>query len=187
VRAGEQEADVRLRLLGQHNVANALAAIAVGLEAGIPLESCAAALAMLEPGDKRGQTLVLHEATVINDCYNSNPEALKAMIQTLMSMPGQRHILVAGEMLELGREAEALHRSCGEAAAAAGVDIVLGVRGNAAYIVEGAKQAGAEAIFVETPEQAGAWLRRNLREKDVVLLKASRGVRLEHALDELKK
>ena len=187
VRAGEQEADVRLRLLGQHNVANALAAIAVGLEAGIPLESCAAALATLEPGDKRGQTLVLHEATVINDCYNSNPEALKAMIQTLMSMPGQRHILVAGEMLELGREAEALHRSCGEAAAAAGVDIVLGVRGNAAYIVEGAKQAGVEAIFVETPEQAGAWLLRNLREKDVVLLKASRGVRLEHALDELKK
>jgi UDP-N-acetylmuramoyl-tripeptide--D-alanyl-D-alanine ligase len=187
VRAGEQEADVRLRLLGQHNVANALAAIAVGLEAGIPLESCAAALARLEPGDKRGQMLILREATFINDCYNSNPEALKAMIQTLMSMPGQRHILVAGEMLELGREAEALHRSCGEAAAAAGVDIVLGVRGNAAYIVDGAKQAGVEAIFVETPEQAGAWLRRNLREKDVVLLKASRGVRLEHALDELKK
>jgi UDP-N-acetylmuramoyl-tripeptide--D-alanyl-D-alanine ligase len=187
VRAREQEADVRLRLLGQHNVANALAAIAVGLEAGIPLESCAAALATLEPGDKRGQTFVLRDATVINDCYNSNPEALKAMIQTLMSMPGHRHILVAGEMLELGREAEALHRNCGEAAAAAGVDIVLGVRGNAAYIVEGAKQAGAEAIFVETPEQAGAWLRRNLREKDVVLLKASRGVRLEHALDELKK
>jgi UDP-N-acetylmuramoyl-tripeptide--D-alanyl-D-alanine ligase len=187
VRAGEQEADVRLRLLGQHNVANALAAIAVGLEAGIPLDSCAAALATLEPGDKRGQTLVLRDATVINDCYNSNPEALKAMIQTLMSMPGQRHILIAGEMLELGREAEGLHRNCGEAAAAAGVDIVLGVRGSAAYIVEGAKQAGVEAIFVETPEQAGAWLRRNLREKDVVLLKASRGVRLEQALDELKK
>ena len=187
VHAGEQQADVQLRLLGQHNVANALAAIAVGLEAGIPLESCAAALATLEPGDKRGQTLVLHEATVINDCYNSNPEALKAMIQTLMSMPGERHILVAGEMLELGREAEVLHRSCGEAAAAAGVDIVLGVRGNAAYIVEGAKQAGVEAMFVETPEQAGAWLRRNLRERDVVLLKASRGVRLEHALDELRK
>src|SRR5580704_12562215 len=184
VHAAEQQANVQLRLLGQHNVANALAAIAVGLEAGIPLESCAAALATLEPGDKRGQTLVLHEATVINDCYNSNPEALKAMIQTLRSMPGERHILVAGEMLELGREAEVLHRSCGEAAAAAGVDIVLGVRGNAAYIVEGAKQAGVEAMFVETPEQVGAWLRRNLRERDVVLLKASRGVRLEHALDE---
>jgi len=90
-------------------------------------------------------------------------------------------------MLELGHESEALHKSCGEAAASAGVDIVLGVRGNAAHIVEGARQAGAEAIFVETPEQAGAWLRRNLRERDVVLLKASRGVRLERALDEMKK
>jgi UDP-N-acetylmuramoyl-tripeptide--D-alanyl-D-alanine ligase len=187
VRAGQHEADVQLHLLGQHNVSNALAAIAVGLEAGIPLDSCAAALATLEPGDKRGQTLAVREATIINDCYNSNPEALKAMIQTLMSMPGQRHILVAGEMLELGHESEALHKSCGEAAASAGVDIVLGVRGNAAHIVEGARQAGAEAIFVETPEQAGAWLRRNLRERDVVLLKASRGVRLERALDEMKK
>ena len=187
VRAGQHEADVQLHLLGQHNVSNALAAIAVGLEAGIPLDSCAAALATLEPGDKRGQTLAVREATIINDCYNSNPEALKAMIQTLMSMPGQRHILVAGEMLELGHESEALHKSCGEAAASAGVDIVLGVRGDAAHIVEGARQAGAEAIFVETPEQAGAWLRRNLRERDVVLLKASRGVRLERALDEMKK
>lgn len=186
VRTGEREAQVRLRLLGQHNVSNAMAAIAVGLEAGVPLEDCARALATLEPGDKRGQTLHVRGATIINDCYNSNPEALKAMIQTLMSMPGQRHILVAGEMLELGRETAALHASCGEAAAEAEVDIVLGVRGNAAHIAEAAKQGGAEALFMETPELAGAWLKRNLREKDVVLLKASRGVRLERALDELE-
>jgi UDP-N-acetylmuramoyl-tripeptide--D-alanyl-D-alanine ligase len=76
--------------------------------------------------------------------------------------------------------------SCGKAAASAGVDIVLGVRGNAAHIVEAAKLAGAEAIFVETPELAGAWLQRNLREKDVVLLKASRGVQLERALNALE-
>ena len=186
VGAGEREAEVHLRLLGQHNVANALAAIAVGLEAGVPLEDCADSLAMLEPGDKRGQMLHVQGATIINDCYNSNPEALKAMIRTLMSMPGQRHILVAGEMLELGREAASLHASSGEAAAAAGVDIVIGVRGNASHIVEAAKQAGVEAIFVETPELVGAWLKRNLREKDVVLLKASRGVRLERALDALE-
>lgn len=187
VRAGEHQAHVPLKLLGQHNVANALAAIAVGIEAGISLDDCAAALATLEPGDKRGQTLDVHGATIINDCYNSNPEALKAMIHTLMSMPGQRHILVAGEMLELGREAAALHKSCGEAAGSAGVDIVIGVRGNAAHIVEGAKQAGSEAIFLESPELVGAWLTRNLRADDVVLLKASRGVRLERALEGLEK
>ena len=108
------------------------------------------------------------------------------MIHTLMSIEGQRHILIAGEMLELGREAMTLHEACGETAASAGVDIVLGVRGDAVYIVEAAKRAGVEAIFVETPELAGAWLRRNLRERDAVLLKASRGVRLERALDELE-
>lgn len=187
VRAGKDQVQVCLRLLGQHNVANALAATAVGLEAGIPLRDCAAALAMLEPGDKRGQTLMIRGATIINDCYNSNPEALKTMIQTLMSIPGQRYILVAGEMLELGREAAVLHASCGDAAVAAGVDVVLGVRGNAVHIVETARQAGVEAMFVETPEQAGAWLNRNLRERDVVLLKASRGVRLERALDAVTK
>jgi UDP-N-acetylmuramoyl-tripeptide--D-alanyl-D-alanine ligase len=64
----------------------------------------------------------------------------------------------------------------------AGVDIVIGVRGEAVRIVEAAKQGGADAIFVETPELAGAWLTRNLRPDDVVLLKASRGVRLEKAL-----
>jgi len=186
IRAGRHEAMVCLRLLGQHNVANALAAIAVGLESGIPLETCAAALATLEAGDKRGQTLYSRGATIINDCYNSNPEALKTMIHTLMSIEGQRHILIAGEMLELGREAMTLHEACGETAASAGVDIVLGVRGDAVYIVEAAKRAGVEAIFVETPELAGAWLRRNLRERDAVLLKASRGVRLERALDELE-
>src|SRR5215470_12640408 len=185
VRAGAREAEVCLHLLGQHNVANALAAIAVGLESGIPLEDSSTALETLEPGDKRGQTLHVRGATIINDCYNSNPEALKAMIHALMSVEGQRHILIAGEMLELGRETAALHAGCGEAAASAGVDIVLGVRGLAVHIVEAAKLAGTEAIFMETPELAGAWLKRNLREKDAVLLKASRGVRLERALDAL--
>jgi len=186
VRSGEEETDLHLKLLGRHNVTNVLAAIAIGREYSIPLDVCARALTTLEPGDKRGQTIQLHGATMINDCYNSNPEALKAMIHTLMSIPGQRHILVAGEMLELGRKTVALHASCGETAASAGVDIVLGVQGSAVHIVDAAEQAGAEAIFMETPELAGVWLQRNLREKDVVLLKASRGVRLERALDELK-
>ncbi len=185
VRSGEQVADLRLQLLGQHNAANAMAAIAAGLEAGVPLRDCVSALAGLVPGDKRGQTFQVRGATIINDCYNSNPEALKAMIQALMSVPGQRHILIAGEMLELGPEGASLHESCGEAAASAGVDLVLGVRGSAERIADGAKKAGTEGIFLESPELAGAWLDRNLRAGDVVLLKASRGVRLERALEGL--
>lgn len=176
--------ELRLRLLGEHNVTNALAAIAAGLEAGVPLEACCAALAGLEPGDKRGQVMLLRGATVINDCYNSNPGALKAMITVLKDMPAQRRILVAGEMLELGPESPALHASCGRAAA--GLDVVVGVRGHAREIVEAAREAGVEAVFVETPEEAGAWLREHLRAGDAALLKASRGVRLERALEGLE-
>jgi len=186
VRAGEQQAEMTLKLLGRHNVANAMAAIAVGLQAGVPLEACCAALAELEPEDKRGQVLTVGGATAINDCYNSNPEALKAMIGTLAAMPvgkGGRRILVAGAMLELGAEAAALHAACGEAAAKAGIDAVIGVSGDARALAEAARNAGAEALFFETPEQAGQWLRTAAKPGDVALLKASRGVRLERALD----
>jgi UDP-N-acetylmuramoyl-tripeptide--D-alanyl-D-alanine ligase len=186
VRAGAQQAVLHLHLLGDHNVSNAMAAIAVGVEAGIPLETCCAALAELEPEDKRGQVLTINGAMVINDCYNCNPEALKAMIGTLAAMPtgaGGRRILVAGAMLELGPDSAALHKDCGRAAAEAGVDVVAGVSGDARFLAEGARETGADTLYFETPEEAAVWLRNNVRAGDVVLLKASRGVRLERALE----
>jgi UDP-N-acetylmuramoyl-tripeptide--D-alanyl-D-alanine ligase len=182
VTAGAEKATVTLALLGRHNIWNAMAAIAAGLEAGIPLADCAAAAGRLRPPDKRGEVLRIAGATVINDCYNSNPEALKSMIATLASMPAKRRILVAGEMLELGPEAAALHRECGKAAAESGIDLVIGVRGNAQYLTQGAREAGALAIFLASPQEAGEWLKAELREGDAVLLKASRGVGLEQAL-----
>lgn len=186
VRAGDEETTLRLRLLGEHNVANAMAAIAVGMEAGVSLEACCAALAELEPEEKRGQVLTVNGATVINDCYNSNPEALKAMIHTLevMRVSGSgRRILVAGAMLELGTESVSLHTACGVAAAEAGLDLVAGVGGDAKSIADAARAAGVKAMFFETPEAAGEWLRKTAGPGDVVLLKASRGVRLERALE----
>jgi UDP-N-acetylmuramoyl-tripeptide--D-alanyl-D-alanine ligase len=186
VRAGDQHATLQLRLPGAHNAANAMAALAVGLEAGIPLTEACAALERLRPEDKRGQVMKWHGATILNDAYNSNPEALKSMIATLAGMPAKRRILVAGEMLELGAEAEALHAACGTAAAQAGIDLVLGVRGLARAIVEAAQNAGTEAVLLDSAEAAGVWLRENLRAGDAVLLKASRGVRLEKALDALR-
>jgi UDP-N-acetylmuramoyl-tripeptide--D-alanyl-D-alanine ligase len=183
-----ESASVHLALLGRHNVANALAAIAVGRQAGIPLALCVEAIGSLKPEDKRGELIDWHGATIINDCYNSNPEALESMIRTLAAVPAGRHIVVAGEMLELGTRAAQLHRECGEAAVAAGIDVVIGVRGLAEEIVAGAQAAKASkttAIFVETPQAAGKWLKQNLKADDAVLLKASRGVRLEQALTTL--
>jgi UDP-N-acetylmuramoyl-tripeptide--D-alanyl-D-alanine ligase len=88
-------------------------------------------------------------------------------------------------MLELGPESKVLHAACGERAAQAGIDIVIGVRGYAQNIADKARDRGAQSLFFETPEEAGKWLRQNLRPEDVVLLKASRGVRLERALEAL--
>jgi len=186
VRAGEEHSELNLHLPGEHNGWNALAGIAVGVEAGIPLAECCAALEKLRPEEKRGQVVQVQGATLINDAYNSNPEALKSMIAMLAGMPARRRILVAGEMLELGPESDALHAASGKAAAQAGVDIVVGVRGKARHIADAAREGGAEALFLETPEAAGEWLREHLEPGDAVLLKASRGVRLERALDGLE-
>ena len=176
---GEKRA-VHLRLMGRHNVMNALAAIAVGTRAGISLDECCVALETMRPTEKRGDIVEFHGARLINDTYNSNPKALESMVQALKKTEAKRRIVVAGEMLELGPDAAKLHEVCG--AAMKGVDVVVGVRGFAKEIVAGAKSQGVTAEFVETPEAAGAWLKKNLREGDVVLLKASRGVRLEGAL-----
>jgi UDP-N-acetylmuramoyl-tripeptide--D-alanyl-D-alanine ligase len=182
VEAKGERASVQLKMLGRHNVPNALAAVAVGLQSGMGLEECAAAVGEMRAGDKRGEVLEWRRAMLINDCYNSNPTALDAMVDALMAIPGERHIVVAGEMLELGPAAAALHAACGLRMAERGVDFVLGVRGVAEAMVVAAKDAGVEGVFVASPEEAGEWLVANVRAGDVVLLKASRGVRLEKAL-----
>ena len=181
--AGEERAEVALALLGRHNVHNALAAIAVGWRSGIPLTACAAAVAGMRAPEKRGAVVRWRGATVINDCYNSNPAALDAMVDALLAVPAERHFVVAGEMLELGPEGAELHRQCGRRIAERGVDGVVGVRGLAAELVA---EAGSAGVFVKTPAEAGAWLLANLRAGDAVLLKASRGVKLEGALEVLE-
>ncbi len=172
-----------LPLVGNHNVSNALAAVAVALERGLTPSEAVEALRTLAPADRRGQVVQLGNITVINDCYNSNPKALNAMVDVLAAIPAKRHIVVAGEMLELGSSGEELHRRAGRHMAEKKIDVLLGVRGLAQPMVEAARQAGIRAEFVPTPETAGEWLAQETRGGDVVLLKASRGVKLERALE----
>jgi len=185
VLAGGRE-HARLPLVGEHNILNALAAVAVGLARGLKPAEAVGALATLVPPDKRGQVLQLGNITVINDCYNSNPKALHAMVDALAAMKAGRRIVVAGEMLELGPAGAEMHRAAGQHVAEKKIDVLLGVRGLAQGMVEGARHAGAKAEFVASPEAAGEWLARETRDGDVVLLKASRGVKLETALEAWK-
>src|SRR5271166_1016498 len=181
--ADGQQAAATLPLLGEHSIYNALAAVVVGLQYGVSLLEAAESLATLSAGDKRGEILSYAGATIINDCYNSNPKALDSMVRSLAQLPAQRRVVVAGEMLELGPAAEAMHREAGRHMANCGIDVLLGVRGLAKSMVEGASAAGMHAEFVDTPNDAAEWLRREVKPGDVVLLKASRGVRLERALE----
>jgi UDP-N-acetylmuramoyl-tripeptide--D-alanyl-D-alanine ligase len=183
---GELREPAVLPLVGAHNINNALAAVAVGLERGIGLADAVAALATLMPSDKRGQVVQVGNIQVVNDCYNSNPKALEAMVDALATMPATRRIVVAGEMLELGSAGEQMHRSSGVHIAEKKMDVLLGVRGLAKSMVESAQASGMHAEFVATPELAGEWLARETRDGDVVLLKASRGVKLEKALEKWK-
>jgi UDP-N-acetylmuramoyl-tripeptide--D-alanyl-D-alanine ligase len=176
-----------LPLVGVHNISNALAAVAVGIDRGLTVAESVAALATLAPADKRGQVVQVGNITVINDCYNSNPRALEAMVDSLAKTPAKRRIVVAGEMLELGPAGEEMHRQSGQHMAEKKIDLLVGVRGLARPMVEAAQQAGMQAVFLSTSEEAGEWLAKETRDGDLVLLKGSRGVKLERALDTWEK
>ncbi|HXO36851.1 MAG TPA: UDP-N-acetylmuramoyl-tripeptide--D-alanyl-D-alanine ligase [Candidatus Acidoferrales bacterium] len=180
---GTSREHATLPLVGEHNVLNALAAVAVGVERGLKPAEAVARLATLIPADKRGQVLQVGNVTVINDCYNSNPKALEAMVDALAAMNARRRIVVAGEMLELGPAGEEMHRQAGDHISEKKIDVLIGVRGLAQAMVGAAERAGARAEFVASSEEAGEWLAREARDGDVILLKASRGVKLERALE----
>ncbi len=180
------ELRVRLKLLGRHNVLNALAAIAVGLRSGITIEACAAAVSELLPSDKRGEVLSWRGVTIVNDSYNSNPRALDAMVDAVMAMPGQRHIVIAGRDVGAWSRGVGLARGLRAKNGGCGVTVVVGVRGAAAGLVSGVQAAGGSAIFVTTPEEAGSGCVPIFRPETSCCSKASRGVRLEKALLELE-
>ena len=183
---GDRRERAALPLVGTHNIYNGLAAVATALERGFAQKEAVAALADFVPGEKRGQVVRIGNITVINDCYNSNPKALAAMVDALAAMPAKRRIVVAGEMLELGPQGEWMHRDSGTHMKGKQIDVLLGVRGLARFMVDAAKQEGMLSEFVETSEEAGDWLAQNVRAGDVVLMKASRGVKLERALERWK-
>jgi UDP-N-acetylmuramoyl-tripeptide--D-alanyl-D-alanine ligase len=175
----------RTMLPGRHNVSNILAGLAVASVFEIAFQKLVPAVAGLTPGEMRGQRTVWRGVTVLNDSYNSNPEATRSMIDVLREEPAERRIAVLGEMLELGDMSEVLHRETGRYAATAGVNVLLGVQGASQFMVEEAKKAGLSdnaAFFFEQPESAGEFLRDFVRAGDAILFKGSRGTHIETAL-----
>ncbi len=183
---------VRLRQVGAHQVANAAAAAALSLAAGVSLTAVVEALNRPAPGSR--WRMELHERrdglVVVNDAYNANPASMRAALDGLVEIGSRRGrtFAVLGEMRELGEESEAWHRDVGEYAAARGVDVVVAVGEPARPIAAGARHAvGWRGLAVDTAgrDAALAWVRNNVSPGDVVLVKASRGAALEHIAEGL--
>ena len=173
-------------LAGRHGVSNVLAAIAVARALDIAPERLRDAVRSLTTGKMRGERIERRGVTIFNDCYNANPEAMRSMIELLRGNPARRRIAVLGEMLELGPEAETLHRGIGQFAVEQGLDAVIGIRGAARFMVDEAMKSGmsdSAAHFFNSPEEAGKFVGQLAQPGDAVLFKGSRGVQVEKALD----
>jgi UDP-N-acetylmuramoyl-tripeptide--D-alanyl-D-alanine ligase len=189
--APEGSARLRLSLVGRHNVANALAALAAASVWGIGAREAAEVLPRMKPATMRGEVLKFEEGfTVINDSYNSSPAAMASVIDLLANTPGyRRKILAAGEMLELGLTSAELHREVGRYAAAKKIDLVVGVQGEAKEIVQAAITGGMShniSRFFPDSAAAGDFLARFVQKGDLILVKGSRGVRMERAIDAIR-
>jgi UDP-N-acetylmuramoyl-tripeptide--D-alanyl-D-alanine ligase len=185
-------ARLALPLIGRHNVMNALAALAAASVWGIGVEEARQTFASLKPADKRGEVVHFEDGfSVINDSYNSSPTALSAVIALLGAAPGyERRILAAGEMLELGPSSAELHREAGRAASANGkIDWIFAVQGQAKELVEGAVVAGfprERARWFENSQEAAKHIEAFLKRGDLLLLKGSRGTRMEKILEAIE-
>jgi UDP-N-acetylmuramoyl-tripeptide--D-alanyl-D-alanine ligase len=178
--------DFETGLAGRHAVMNLLAAIAVAGVLGIAPERLREAVRTIASGKMRGQRSEHNGMVVWNDCYNSNPEAAQSMIDVLRETPAASRIAVLGEMLELGRAGEELHRQVGRYAAEHGINWLIGVRGQARAMVEAAAAAGlprGRARFFEDPAEAGEFARLTAGPGDAILFKGSRGVKVERAME----
>jgi UDP-N-acetylmuramyl pentapeptide synthase len=185
--ADKQTMPVRIRTVGRHNVYNALAAAAAALATGIPLDTVKVGLEEFRPVAMRSELREVNGRTILVDYYNANPTSVKAALETLASLKsGRRAIAVLGDMLELGPLSAALHREIGQAAVQLGIDLLIGVGPLGRYIAEGAIAAGmprSRVLEAETTTEGAALLREWSLPGDMVLVKGSRGMKMEAVLE----
>jgi UDP-N-acetylmuramoyl-tripeptide--D-alanyl-D-alanine ligase len=181
--------DVGLPLDGKHNVYNGLAAAAAGIVLGMGVYEIAVSLGTVSPPSQRGEVLRFkHGFTVVNESYNSNPDALLSTARALVaSAPsGSRLMVAAGEMLELGSASDEIHYKTGRELAEIGIEMLYGIRGAAEHLVTGARDAGLGGVhFAKDSDEAASMIAAVIGEGDCLLVKGSRGVRTEKVIDAL--
>ncbi len=190
VRGRARPFSVELKLAGAHNVSNALAAIAAGLAVGVGETAIRRGVGRYRPAAMRSEVSRWRGSTVLKDCYNANPASMRAALRWLADAKGRgRAIAVLGDMLELGGETREAHRGIGADVRGLGIDYLVTVGALAADLAKGAIDAGMPGDHVVAAKDhaaAAERLRGLLRKGDVMLLKGSRGARMEDILEELK-
>ena len=185
-------AEIATPLLGTGNLMNLLAATAVATEMGVPLAAIVERAALTKPAAHRGELLRLPGGiTLLDDSYNSSPAALRLSLETIAQASGSaRKVAVLGEMLELGAHSDRLHADAGNAAAAAGLALLVAVGGDAAKVLaDAARAAGMPAssiIHAATSTEAADLALQRIRPGDLVLVKGSRGIRTDLVVERLK-
>jgi UDP-N-acetylmuramoyl-tripeptide--D-alanyl-D-alanine ligase len=171
------EATVQMKVPGAHNLRNAMLALAVARACGVPDEASAAGIGSVEPLDMRGRWLASGNLTIINDAYNANPASMREAIRLLDTLDGARpRVLVLGTMRELGPQAPTLHAEIAGRALSSGAAIVAGIGEFVEPLV-----AKRDERVITAPDVPELWelLASRLPRDAIVMLKASRGVRLE--------
>lgn len=181
---GNNKQSVFLPAVGLHNVLNAVCAFAAGVIIGIDGEAAAKGLANYEPSGMRQRVVQCGGITVIEDCYNASPDSVEASLSALVDLAGDRRkIAVLGDMLELGGIAVSSHRSCGEMAAQK-ADILFTAGPLSAHYIEGAVAKGMRHCrHFSDNEALSKALIDEIKDGDTVLFKASRGMKMEEAIE----
>ncbi|MBR1561130.1 MAG: UDP-N-acetylmuramoyl-tripeptide--D-alanyl-D-alanine ligase [Clostridia bacterium] len=177
--------DVTVPGYGIHLVYAALAAAAVGLALGLTEDQIARGLRAYRTVGDRARVIHAGDITIVSDCYNANPNSVRAAVDSLAGLPG-RKVCLLGDMLELGAETEALHRDVGAYAVRGGAALVAGCGPLGCQIALGALEAGGEALRYETREALIDALPDIIRPGDTVLVKASHSMGFERVVEALQ-
>ncbi len=181
--------DVHVPVPGEHNIKDALSAIAVGEELGIAHADIKSALASFKAPEKRSNVIPSRRGfVIIDDTYNASPASVRSALKTLSMMEGERKIAVLGDMLELGDHAVHVHMEIGQAVRECGIDALFTVGELAGVIARGAIDAGMPIAAVtefEDSAQAAKEVPTKVRERDVVLVKGSRAMKMERIMEGL--
>lgn len=188
--------ELKIPVVGSHNLGNAALAIAAGTRLGIKPKEAIEALADTKFSSGRLEIDRRENLTVVNDAYNASPESMKSGIEMLMASRADRHVAILGDMFELGDESEALHASVGTFAVQAGLELLITIGKNSEAIAKAAEAAnhsiglehgtGTKVLYYQNKESAIKEINDILRDKDLVLVKASRGMKLEDVISAIK-